>query len=91
MNREAVQALIETNRYNIEILPQLIQYLHHQIKTQATHLEANLTILKFYQFHPERTDKIVIAQILAKALMNLPATDFTFAVYMINETVVCLL
>lgn len=88
MNHDSIQSLIETNRYNIEILPTLEEWTQHQIKTNTYHLEANLTVLKFYQFYPDRTQKSIVAWILAKALMNLPATDFTFAIYMISETLV---
>lgn len=52
MNHEAIQVLIDSNRYNVEILPQLESYVQHQVDKQTYHLEANLTVLKFYQFHP---------------------------------------
>jgi len=85
MNIEAINTLIESNRYNIEILPQLESYVQHQLDTQTYHVEANLTVLKFYQFHPEKTQKFKIGQILCKALTNLPHCDFGLCMYMIPE------
>jgi len=85
MNAEAITTLIESNRYNIEILPQLETYVQHQLKDQTYHLESNLTILKFYQFHPEKIQKFTVGQILCKALMNLPHNDFALCMYLIPE------
>jgi len=85
MNPESINVLIESNRYNIEILPQLENYVQYQIEKHAYHFEANLTVLKFYQFHPEKTQKFIIGQILTKALMNLPNTDFALCMYLIPE------
>jgi len=86
MNPEAISLLIESNRYNIiEIIPQLENYVQYQIDKQTYHFESNLTVLKFYQFHPEKTQKFVIAKILIKALMNLPSTDFSLCMYLIPE------
>ena len=88
MNEQAINTLIESNRYNIEILPQLESFVRYQLENQTYHLEANLTVLKFYQFHPEKTQKFVIGQILAKALTNLPHYDFGLCMYLIPEKLV---
>lgn len=88
MNNEAINLLIETNRYNIEILPQLESYVQYQIDKNTYHFENNLTVLKFYQFHPDKTQKNIVGKILIKALMNLPSTDFSLCLYMISERLV---
>jgi len=85
MNLQYINSLIETNRYNPEILPQLETFVQAQIDAKAYHLEANLAVLKLYQFHPERTQKNIIAKILLKALMNLPNPDFSLCLYLIPE------
>jgi len=85
MNPEHINALIEANRYNVEVLPQLQQYVQVQVENHTYHLDANLTLLKFYQFHPEKTQKYIIGQILVKALMNLPNLDFQLCMYLIPE------
>jgi len=85
MNPEAINLLIDSNRYNIEILSQLENYVQYQVDKQTYHLEANLTVLKFYQFHPEKLQKFIVGKILIKALMNLPSTDFTLCMYLIAE------
>jgi len=85
MNATAINALIENSRYNPEILGELTAYLQHQVDHQAYHFEANLAILKLYQFHPSKVDKTVVAKILIKALMNLPHTHFLLCSYLVNE------
>jgi len=85
MDPQSVDSLIANNRYNIEILPQLETYVKHQVQNQAYHFEANQTILKFYQFHPEKTQKMIVGQILCKALMNLPHYDFMMSLYLLPE------
>ena len=42
----------------------------------AYDLEANLTLLKLYQFNPQYFSLPTVAQILLKALTNLPHSDF---------------
>lgn len=90
MNPTAISSLIEANRYNPEILGELQTYLQHQIDHKTYHFEANLAILKLYQFYPAKADKTVIAKILIKALMNLPNTHFLLCSYLINERLVSL-
>jgi len=76
---------IEGNRYNLEILPQLEAYVQYQVEHQTYNLDANLTVMKFYQFHPEKMQKMIISKILIKALMNLPSSDFLLVSYVLPE------
>jgi len=85
MNPDQISTLIESNRYNIEILPQLENYVQYQIEKQTYNFESNLTVLKFYQFHPEKTERLIVGNILVKALMNLPSSDFALCMYLIPE------
>lgn len=85
MNPEAISGLIETNQFNVEILPQLENFVQHQVEKQIYHLQANLAVLKFYQFHPEKANKTVIGNILLKALTALPSTDFLLCMYLVPE------
>jgi len=80
----SIRSLLDNNRSNIEILPQLETFVQ-KVDTQSYDLEANLAVLKFYQFHPEKTQRFVVAKILVKSLMNLPNIDFSLCMYMIPE------
>ena len=53
-----------------------------QAKENAYDLEANLAVLKLY---PAFLQTTVTAQILLKALTNLPHTDFTLCKCMIDQ------
>jgi len=81
----AVRGLIEKERYNPAILPQLEAYVEEQVTGGTYDREANLAVLKLYQFYPEKTNLATLIRILIKALMNLPHTDFTLCLYLISE------
>lgn len=61
------------NPNNIEVLQ---EYLNEQCAENTYDLEANLAILRLYQFNTNKIDKKVIINILLKALTALPQTDF---------------
>lgn len=51
-------------------------YVEQQTKENSYDLEANLAVLKLYQFNPHLMNLDVTYLILLKALTNLPHTDF---------------
>uniref|UniRef100_A0A3B1KBB6 Eukaryotic translation initiation factor 3 subunit K n=1 Tax=Astyanax mexicanus TaxID=7994 RepID=A0A3B1KBB6_ASTMX len=73
------------DRYNPENLATLERYVETQARENAYDLEANLAVLKLYQFNPAYFQTSVTAQILLKALTNLPHTDFTLCKCMIDQ------
>ncbi|XP_052767657.1 eukaryotic translation initiation factor 3 subunit K-like [Mya arenaria] len=78
---DAMRATVATllkgiDRYNPENLGTLERYVDMQIQENTYDLEANLGVLKLYQFNPGYYQTNVTAQILLKALTNLPHTDF---------------
>uniref|UniRef100_A0A672FT41 Eukaryotic translation initiation factor 3 subunit K n=1 Tax=Salarias fasciatus TaxID=181472 RepID=A0A672FT41_SALFA len=74
------------DRYNPENLATLERYVETQARENAYDLEANLAVLKLYQFNPAYFQTNVTSQILLKALTNLPHTDFTLCKCMIDQT-----
>lgn len=80
-------------RYNPEHLPTLENHVQDQAKNNTYDLEANLAVLKSYQFNPHLLNMEVTHLILLKALTNFPHTDFTLCkclllpVQMKNETI----
>uniref|UniRef100_A0A1B6EA03 Eukaryotic translation initiation factor 3 subunit K n=1 Tax=Clastoptera arizonana TaxID=38151 RepID=A0A1B6EA03_9HEMI len=75
-------------RYNPENLKTLENYVDVQTQENTYDLEANLAVLKLYQFSQTYIDedKIkVISQILLKALTNFPHTDFVLCKCLLNE------
>merc|ERR1711915_713201 len=50
-------------------------------------LEANLALLKLYQFNPTYSNLGVIVQILLKSLTNLPHTDFVLCKCLLSQEV----
>ena len=84
---ETCAALLSKQRYNPEILPQLEAYVAAQCEGGTYDLDANLAVLKLYQFHPDTTNVAVVSKILLKALMRLPSTDYLTCSYLIPERV----
>lgn len=82
-----VEELVAVNPYNPDILPDLENYVHEQVSSQTYSLDANLCLLRLYQFEPERMSIQIVALILVKALMAMPAPDFNLCLFLIPERV----
>jgi translation initiation factor 3 subunit K len=63
-------------RYNPEHLKVIENYVEEQARINKYDLEANLAVLKLYQFNPHLLNLDVTYTILLKALTNFPHTDF---------------
>ncbi|KAK1307666.1 Eukaryotic translation initiation factor 3 subunit K [Acorus calamus] len=83
----SVEELVAVNPYNPDILSDLENYVHEQVSSQTYSLDANLCLLRLYQFEPERMSLQIISQILVKALMAMPAPDFNLCLFLIPERV----
>ena len=51
------------------------QYVERQCQDNTYDLEANLALLKLYQFNPSQYNQEITQRILLKAITNLPHTD----------------
>ncbi|KAJ7297206.1 hypothetical protein O6H91_Y073200 [Diphasiastrum complanatum] len=80
-----MEQLVALNPYNPDILPELESYVHEQVISQMYSLDANLCLLRLYQFEPGRLNIHVVSRILVKALMALPASDFNLCMFLIPE------
>nr|AFK42537.1 unknown [Lotus japonicus] len=83
----AVEQLLALNPYNPDILPDLENYVNDQVLSQTYSLDANLCLLRLYQFEPEKMSSQIVARILVKALMAMPAPDFSLCLFLIPERV----
>nr|QBH73270.1 eukaryotic translation initiation factor 3 subunit K [Brunneria borealis] len=72
-------------RYNPENLQPLEQYVELQARQNAYDLEANLAVLKLYQFNPLNFNIEITCMILLKALTNFPHTDFVLCKCLLTE------
>jgi len=89
--REKVSSMLRgasgIERYNPENIPTLEFYVDVQSKEADVYdLEANLALLKLYQFNPQYLDMTVVCKILMKALTNLPHTDFVLCKCLLSST-----
>eukprot|EP00745_Piridium_sociabile_P032105 TRINITY_DN5381_c0_g1_i4.p1 TRINITY_DN5381_c0_g1~~TRINITY_DN5381_c0_g1_i4.p1 ORF type:complete len:236 (-),score=63.52 TRINITY_DN5381_c0_g1_i4:255-905(-) len=88
---EAMRATVTSllrgiDRYNPENLPTLERYVQMQAQENTYDLEANLAVLKLYQFNPGYFQTEIAALILLKALTNLPHTDFLLCKCLMDAT-----
>lgn len=56
-----------------------------QIASNTFDLDANLALLRFYQFQPTAVKPALLAKVLLKALMQLPGQDFKVCVHLVPE------
>nr|CAD7409218.1 unnamed protein product [Timema cristinae]CAD7428902.1 unnamed protein product [Timema monikensis] len=84
--RQTVATMLKgIERYNPDNLPTLQRYVETQSRENAYDLEANLAVLKLYQFDPQTYNVEITSQILLKALTNFPHTDFVLCKCLLNE------
>ncbi|TQD72824.1 hypothetical protein C1H46_041640 [Malus baccata] len=83
----AVEELLAVNPYNPDILPDLENYVNEQVSSQTYSLDANLCLLRLYQFEPNRMSTQIVSRILVKALMAMPSPDFSLCLFLIPERV----
>lgn len=82
-----VEQLVAVNPYNPDLLTDLENYVNEQVLSQTYSLDANLCLLRLYQFEPERMSIPIVTRILIKALMAMPAPDFSLCLFLIPEQV----
>ncbi|WJX90887.1 Eukaryotic translation initiation factor 3 subunit K [Trifolium repens] len=82
-----VEQLVALNPYNPDILPDLENSVNDQVSSETYSLESNLCLLRLYQFEPEKMSSQIVARILVKALMAMPAPDFSLCLFLIPERV----
>lgn len=87
--KQEITEVLKKGRYSLDSLPQLKAYLQEQIDQRSYDFEANLALLKIFQFNPSHIDIDVVQKVLIKALMNLPHMDFPLSLYVLPEAAVC--
>jgi len=85
MRTQIAKMLRGIDRYNPNNLAILENYIADQSRGNFYDLEANLAVLKLYQFNPPMTEKQVVVQILLKALTAMPNTDFVLCKCLIDS------
>ncbi|KAI9033129.1 armadillo-type protein [Hyaloraphidium curvatum] len=74
-------------RYNPEKIPALEGYLDSQLRNDTYDRDANLALLKLYQFNPDLLNPDVAAAALVKALTALPDPDFGLCCCLLTDEV----
>ena len=85
MRSEIKMMLQGIERYNPENIKTLEHYVELQAREKGYDLEANLALLKLYQFNPTHSNMKVVVQILLKSLTNLPHTDFVLCKCLLSQ------
>lgn len=79
--------VIHSYRYNPQHLSTLEHYVEVQSEENMYDLEANLAVLKIYQFHHDYNLEITV-KIMLKAITNFPHSDFVLCKCLLNEKLV---
>jgi len=85
MRPEITSMLQGIERYNPDNLQKLEHYVELQAKENTYDLEANLSVLRLYQFGPTLYRSNIVNLILLKALTNLPHTDFVLCKCLLTQ------
>eukprot|EP01071_Lankesteria_metandrocarpae_P000802 Lankesteria_metandrocarpae@DN1110_c0_g1_i1.p1 len=85
MESEALRDFYLDLQYEKNDLVGLERRVKEQVTTGTYNQESNLTTLKYYGLYPDAYDGKVVASILILAMMRLPSTDFTEALYQIPQ------
>jgi translation initiation factor 3 subunit K len=84
-----VSLTCNSSSYNPVHFPSLEKYVQEQAKENTYDFDANLAVLKFYQFNPQLMKLPITHLILLKALTNLPFSDFVLCKYLLLPSQMC--
>ena len=70
------KSLMGIERYNPNNIATLEHFVDVQVDENGYDLEANLALLKLYQFNPTMLNMQYVCKVLLKSLANLPHSDF---------------
>jgi len=77
LTQEEIQhQLQDMNRYNPDNQAMLEDYVTQQVRDGSYDLDANMALLKLYQFYPNSVRNEIILAVLLKGMMRLPEPDF---------------
>ena len=85
MSDAEVAKLVAEKSYSPEKLGDFEALVSTQAKSQAYWLDANLALLRLYQFYPDRVNAANVAVVLAKGLQRLPENDFHLYMCLLDE------
>jgi len=74
-------------RYNTDNIKRLEEYVDLQAEQNEYDLDANLSLLKLYQFSPQRFNLRVVEIILLKALTKLPHSDLNLSKSLLSANI----
>lgn len=75
------------DKYSPDRLPDLQRHVAAQVANGAYDRDANLALLRLYNFEPELVHVQTVANVLIMALMQLPEADFTMLLHLIPENI----
>ncbi|GFR43664.1 hypothetical protein Agub_g4771 [Astrephomene gubernaculifera] len=81
----ATLTITGADRYSPEKLPLLEQHVDEQVANRTWNLDANVALLRFYQFSPASVKSQIIAKILIKAIMQAPQQDYKSLITLLPE------
>jgi translation initiation factor 3 subunit K len=76
-------------RYNPNCRSMLEEYVQYQIENRFYDFDANMALLKMYQFDPSHFQAKSVTNILLLALTNLPKADLLLCKYLLDTKKVC--
>eukprot|EP01064_Diplonema_japonicum_P036583 TRINITY_DN826_c7_g1_i1.p1 TRINITY_DN826_c7_g1~~TRINITY_DN826_c7_g1_i1.p1 ORF type:complete len:212 (+),score=53.21 TRINITY_DN826_c7_g1_i1:41-676(+) len=79
------KTLVQAKMLEKTMTKDLEEYVTQQINDETYDMEANLALLKIYQFFPDEANADIILKLLLKALSEMPSNAFVLSTYLIPE------
>ncbi|MEW5299639.1 MAG: hypothetical protein WDW38_004312 [Sanguina aurantia] len=73
------------DKYSPEKLTEFEKNVETQLASSTFNLDANLALLRLYQFHPSLIKVPVIVKILLKAITQLPGAEYKACIHLVHE------
>lgn len=90
MSESEVQTLLNSvERYEQSSISVLEEYVKTSVSRKQHNLEANLALVKLYQFYPQQLNFQILTLILAQSLLHQKEQAFNLVLFMLPERLVC--
>ena len=70
VTQQQIADLLAERRFDPSIAPQLESYVDDQVKSGFNDLEANLALLRFYQYNPSTTKIPIVSKVYKNKLIK---------------------
>lgn len=87
-DQQVRNVLSSIDRYEQKSISVLEEYVKNSVANKQHNLEANLALVKLYQFYPQQLNLSLLTLILAQSLLHHKEQAFNLVLFMLPEKIV---